>query len=668
MKKGYSRMKKGGLTTNRIYLIVAVAVLILGVGAVFGHLYYNGKTTGIENSSITTGAQNSCLAYDDYSRTLIVGTHDNSIIAFRDDQEIWRVQATGAFSEIEINHALDTVFAGNENNHIYEYSLEDGQLLNDIDAQRRIVALDVSNDGSKIAIATITGTSKANALVYADDGTELMNVPYKVKIGGIAFTDDGENIIIGNNRGELIKIDSDGEETASYETNYSVLQMIQCGEDHMVVCKNGGYYGSDDDLNITRKAVITNTAQAVVKSVGTDQNGEYVVVGSEEGHVFIMNGQDEQIYTTDVGAGVSGFAPAGEQIYMTGMGDFVQIINVEDLSDIGINTLLGKVLLYAAVIAFVLGCLLLLFNAPKVGMKMRRLAKNIWRHRIAYILLLPVFVLIWMFNYRGIAIAFIRAFTNWSLTNNTVAKMDFIGLDNFRTMFTEGYFLVGMKNLVLLLVTGVIKVLTVPVLAAWLVYAVRGDRKKYIYRFLFVLPIVVPGVISALTWQKIYDPNIGLLNEILRAIGLENLQRVWLGNAGTAIWAVIFMGFPFISAMAFLVYYGGFIGIGKEIEESASVDGASKWAIFWKIQLPLIRPQISIMITLTLIGTMQDFNNIYILTGGGPGTATYVPALELYLNVAQFGRYGYACALGVVLFLFTMLITMINMKLTKERG
>jgi outer membrane protein assembly factor BamB len=179
MKKGYCRMKKGGLTTNRIYLIVAVAVLILGVGAVFGHIYYNGKTTGIENSSITTGAQNSCLAYDDYSRTLIVGTHDNSIIAFRDDQEIWRVQATGAFSEIEINHALDTVFAGNENNHIYEYSLEDGQLLNDIDAQRRIVALDVSNDGSKIAIATITGTSKANALVYADDGTELMNVPYK---------------------------------------------------------------------------------------------------------------------------------------------------------------------------------------------------------------------------------------------------------------------------------------------------------------------------------------------------------------------------------------------------------------------------------------------------------------------------------------------------------
>ena len=68
-----------------------------------------------------------------------------------------------------------------------------------------------------------------------------------------------------------------------------------------------------------------------------------------------------------------------------------------------------------------------------------------------------------------------------------------------------------------------------------------------------------------------------------------------------------------------------------------------------------------------LISVMQDFNNIYIMTGGGPGTSTYVPALELYLNVAQFGRYGYACALGVVLFAFTMAITLINMRLTREK-
>lgn len=286
---------------------------------------------------------------------------------------------------------------------------------------------------------------------------------------------------------------------------------------------------------------------------------------------------------------------------------------------------------------------------------------------MAYIMLLPTLLLIYFFNYRGIGTAFIRAFTNWSKINTSLAQISFVGLENFRRMFVEGYFLIGIKNLVLLMVTGIIKVLTVPLLVAWLVYSISGSKRKYIHRFLFVLPIVVPGVISAMTWQKIYDPSIGLLNEILGAMHLENLQRVWLGDAKTAIWAVIFMGFPFVGAMAFLVYYGGFLNIGRDVEESAMIDGASRWDIFWKIQLPLIRPQISIMITLQIIGTMQDFNGIFILTGGGPGTATYVPALELYLNVAQFGRYGYACALGVILFIFTMTVTLLSNRLTREK-
>ena len=103
-----------------------------------------------------------------------------------------------------------------------------------------------------------------------------------------------------------------------------------------------------------------------------------------------------------------------------------------------------------------------------------------------------------------------------------------------------------MKNLVLLIVTGVLKVLTMPLIAAWLVYTVNGNKRKYIYRFLFVLPVVVPVVVMAMTWQKIYDPNIGLLNEVLGVLGMTGLQQVWLGNAKTAIWAIIFMGFPFI--------------------------------------------------------------------------------------------------------------------------
>ena len=659
-------MKNKTSRNNIILLVLAVVCLIAGIGLLVGQRYCSGKTQGIESSNIVTGAQNTCIAYDSANEILIVGTHNNEAVAFKDGTEIWRQTSNGAYSAFVIDAEQNIVYASSEDNHVYIYNISDGSAVNDINTQRRIVAMDVSKDG-KIAVATSTGSSKANVLLYDKEGNELLNQKSKIKINGIEFTNDNENIIIGNNRGEIIKMDLNGQELSKYATNYTVLQIIPYGEYHLAVCKNGGYFGFDDDLNIIRQGEITNTAQAVVTSVGTDSDQEYIAVGTQEGYLYILDGSDKQIYVENTDATINAFAQDGENIYMAGASESVQTVHVANLANMESYVTLANIFLYTGVIVTVLGIFLLLMAIPGTRKKICKLGKSIWKHKIAYILLLPTFLLVWFFNYRGILTAFVRAFTNWSSTNNTVAKMEFVGLDNFRRMFSEGYFLIGMKNLVLLIVTGVLKVLTMPLIAAWLVYAVNGNKRKYIYRFLFVLPVVVPVVVMAMTWQKIYDPNIGLLNEVLGVLGMTGLQQVWLGNAKTAIWAIIFMGFPFISAMAFLVYYGGFINIGKEIEESARVDGANRHQIFWKIQLPMIKPQLSIMITLTLISVMQDFNNIYIMTGGGPGTSTYVPALELYLNVAQFGRYGYACALGVVLFAFTMAITLINMRLTREK-
>lgn len=659
-------MKNKTSRNNIILLVLAVVCLIAGIGLLVGQRYCSGKTQGIESSNIVTGAQNTCIAYDSANEILIVGTHNNEAVAFKDGTEIWRQTSNGAYSAFVIDAEQNIVYASSEDNHVYIYNISDGSAVNDINTQRRIVAMDVSKDG-KIAVATSTGSSKANVLLYDKEGNELLNQKSKIKINGIEFTNDNENIIIGNNRGEIIKMDLNGQELSKYATNYTVLQIIPYGEYHLAVCKNGGYFGFDDDLNIIRQGEITNTAQAVVTSVGTDSDQEYIAVGTQEGYLYILDGSDKQIYVENTDATINAFAQDGENIYMAGASESVQTVHVANLANMESYVTLANIFLYTGVIVTVLGIFLLLMAIPGTRKKICKLGKSIWKHKIAYILLLPTFLLVWFFNYRGILTAFVRAFTNWSTTNNTVAKMEFVGLDNFRRMFSEGYFLIGMKNLVLLIVTGVLKVLTMPLIAAWLVYTVNGNKRKYIYRFLFVLPVVVPVVVMAMTWQKIYDPNIGLLNEVLGVLGMTGLQQVWLGNAKTAIWAIIFMGFPFISAMAFLVYYGGFINIGKEIEESARVDGANRHQIFWKIQLPMIKPQLSIMITLTLISVMQDFNNIYIMTGGGPGTSTYVPALELYLNVAQFGRYGYACALGVVLFAFTMAITLINMRLTREK-
>ena len=661
-------MKDKFFKNNIILIFVAALCLVVGAIMLVGRGYFKSKTRGIEDSNIITGAQNGCIAYDAVNDVLMLGTQNNEAVAFKNGKELWRYTANGAYREFVIDANERKVYAGNEDNHIYVYNLLDGTLIKDINTKRRIVVIDISKDGM-IAVATSTGATKANVIIYDSTGKEILNNNYKIKINGIEFTEDGKNVIIGNNRGELIKLDLKGNEINLFRTGYTVLQMIKYGENHLVVCKNGGYFGFDDDLNIVRQGIISNEAQAIVSSIGTDASGKYIVIGSKEGYVYILDGNNKQVYVENTNATVNAFSPYGENIYMVGAYKSVQIIPVDNLGNIQKYVALVSVLLYVGILFFGAGIFLILLSVPAIGVKICRTGRLIWKNKIAYILLFPTFMLIWFFNYRGILTAFIRAFTNWSTTNNTIAKMDFIGLDNFQRMFSEGYFLTGMFNLGLIIITGIIKTLTMPLITAWLVYVIKGGRKKYLYRFLFVLPVVVPGVVMAMTWQKIYDPNIGLLNEILGVIGFSGLQQVWLGNSNTAIWAIIFMGFPFISAMAFLVYYGGFINIGKEVEESARVDGANRHQIFWKIQLPLIRPQISIMITLTLIGVMQDFNNIYIMTGGGPGTSTYVPALELYLNVAQFGRYGYACALGVVLFVFTMIITLINLRVSRnDRG
>ncbi|WP_130836223.1 ABC transporter permease subunit [Lachnoclostridium sp. Marseille-P6806] len=650
-----------GKKTAAISILLFAAALLLTAA----HLLYRARTEGITAAPVSTGAVNSCIACDEDTQTLLVGTTgSNELIAFRDGGELWRQSAQGAFADVEVSSGL--VFAGNQDGHIYLYDLNDGRSVQTIDVQRRVVAIAVSDDGERIAAATLTGTSKAGALLFDRNGQLLESASFKVRIGGIAITAD-DRMIIGNNRGELIRIGEGGEKETEYRTDYSVVQMIDAGDSHLVLCKDGGYFFFDDELCILRHGRIANGMQATPSSVGTDGEQRYVAVGSEEGYLFILNEQDEQIYTDRIGAGIAGFAAEGGSVWFTGSGDFIKSMNMEELAHIKRNIAAAKYTRAAAAVLYPAAVFFLLLSFPGTGAAIRWTARRIWRCRMAYLLLAPTFILIWLFNYRGILTALVRAFTDWSLTNNTVAKMHFVGLDNFRRMLTEGYFLVGMRNLLILAGTGVVKVLTVPVLCAWLVYSASGGRRKYLHRFLFVLPIVVPGVISAMTWLKIYDPNIGLINELLRRIGRESWTRVWLGNAGTAIWAIVFMGFPFVNAMAFLVYYGGLIGIGREVEESAVVDGARRRDIFWRIQLPLIRPQFRVMLILTMIGIMQNFNEIYILTQGGPGTSTYVPALELYFNVAQFGRYGYACALGVVLFLFTMAVTLANMFLTREK-
>ena len=650
-------------------LIVALLLLALTAAASALSVSLGSRSRILSESGIKTGQQNNTVAFDDARNLVFMGAYTNQVTAFREVDPVWTFQTNGSVVRLIARPELGRLWIGCVDNHVYMIDIETGALLGDINVQRRIYDIDVTRDGALVLVSAGVNTAKHNLMLYTAEGEQRYNQQFRTQIKGCAFTADGTGFVAVNSRGELQRFDLEGNVLATAKVSYEQIALepfsAAQGAAHLSLGSDGAYTVFDDDTNILLTGRPALEAGDVPTSVGSSADGSLIFVGTKDRYLYAMDLSGRQVYSARLSNTPSCMAPRGDAVYVTGLGDFLYTLDASALAG---NALLGDtaaLLRRAAPVFAALCAFFLLLFIPASNRLLGRAAKALVKHRAAYLLLIPTFVLLFMFNYLPTGMAFVRAFTDWSKTNFQRAQISFVGLNNFRMMFTEDYFLRGMKNLAVIIGTSFVKVLTVPLILAWMVSMMGSDRKKYIYRFLLVLPIVVPGVVSALLWQQIYDPQIGLLNQLLKKLGLEAWQRVWLGNEKTALWAIIFMGFPFVNAMAFLVYYGGFTSIDVSIFESAYIDGASRGRIFRSIQLPLVGPQVKLMLTLTFIGGVQDFYPIYLLTGGGPGTSTYVPSLEIYLNATTFGRYGYACALGILMFLFIMIGTLVNMKLQK---
>lgn len=282
-----------------------------------------------------------------------------------------------------------------------------------------------------------------------------------------------------------------------------------------------------------------------------------------------------------------------------------------------------------------------------------RLAWRVRRGYMSYLFLLPSLILIMVVYYYPAAMAAYYSLTSFSLRSAT----EFVGVKNYRDILVDDfYFRVGFWNMMIILLTSTFKSIATPLLVAELIFWLRKEVHRYIFRTLFVLPAVVPGLVGTLLWRQVYDPIGGLLNQVLRGVGLEQLQRAWLGNEQTALWAIIGAGFPWIGAFPFLVYLGGLLNINAELYDAATIDGAGWWARFWRIDMPLLAPQHGLILFFSFLGSIQGFANILIYTRGGPGYATYVPGLQMFLKIAE-GDFGYASAIGMILFALVMIGT-----------
>ena len=294
-----------------------------------------------------------------------------------------------------------------------------------------------------------------------------------------------------------------------------------------------------------------------------------------------------------------------------------------------------------------------------VGARKKTLGRRIYEGRVAYIMLAPTFVFLLIFMYYPALLGLYRSAFKWA----PGLSADFVGLGNFVQLFTKDrVFLNSMDHMLQLAAWYVVSTVGVSLFIAVLIHRLRGGRAQYTFRLGMILPVVIPGIVPLMLWKFIYDVKVGPLNVILVALGLESWTRAWLSDPNVALYAVMLRNFPWVDGVAILILLAGLQAIPYEIVESAMIDGASEMRRFWSIELPLIAGQIKLISVLTIMWGVQEFTAVFAMTQGGPINSTMVPGMWMFWNAFRINKMGYASAIGVVMFMITLVLTLINMK------
>ena len=274
---------------------------------------------------------------------------------------------------------------------------------------------------------------------------------------------------------------------------------------------------------------------------------------------------------------------------------------------------------------------------------------------------LPAVILTLMFTIWPTAQALYLSFTN---ATSLGLNNKFVGLDNYIYMFHDKSFIQALKNTAKLM--AVVPVITI-FCSLVLAFVLNQCKLKemVLYRTLFYFPNIVSLTVVGIIWSFVFHPNVGIVNKILGAVGLESLQRSWLGDSKTALWCIAFTLLWHAAGYYMVMHIAAMDGISPEIYESATLDGASAWRKLISITMPLMKDIIGITFVLALSGTINlSFVLSQVMTGGGPNGASSVLLQYMYTQGFVNGNFGYAMAITVFTLAISVALSMLSRKLT----
>ena len=298
---------------------------------------------------------------------------------------------------------------------------------------------------------------------------------------------------------------------------------------------------------------------------------------------------------------------------------------------------------------------------PKVRQSKRVMTKRRSSWPGALLFLSPTLVIFTVFIAFPIIFSFYLSFHEWNMFGG---ERQYIGLQNYGAIIGDPEFWRVFRTTVIYTVG------TVPVnmmLALWVAFILnkRIAGKKFL-RAAFFTPVIVSSVAAAVIWRWVFDPNLGLLNFGLDAIGLPTVN--WINNATAAMIALMIVGVWKTFGVNMILFSAGLSGIPDHYYEAAEIDGAGGWHKFYNITLPLLSPTTLFILVLSIIGSFQVFDLVYVLTFGGPLGSTKVLVYYLYEHAFKFFNMGYASAVAYVLFAVLFILTLLQIRFFRGRA
>lgn len=247
------------------------------------------------------------------------------------------------------------------------------------------------------------------------------------------------------------------------------------------------------------------------------------------------------------------------------------------------------------------------------------------------------------------------------------AGMKFVGLDNYARFFSDETFWIMIKNNVLYCVISlIVQVGFGTVLAFLLESKLASEKTRNIFRNIYYIPALISLTAVGLMFTFIYEPNLGLLNSAFKALGMNNWTQSWLGDSKIAIYCIIAMSQWQFTGYVTLLMVVAFQNISTDYLEAAAIDGAGPVRRAISIMIPLAKEQLLVCSIITIIGAFKLYTEVYSTTAGGPGNSTQVLGLFLYQNAFLHDDLGMAAVTGVFIFVITMVLSIIQLKVTKS--